>query len=118
MGRWIEPRLIASHGIWYIDAEYDYDGPACYELGLFGPRGGNKRWVYVGETNNEMRCIKGYAKNGSHLADLINAELKAGWHLYYQSHAFPTKELAKRRQDQLLAMYNYPWNKLLNGDRW
>lgn len=118
MGRWIKPRIIASKGIWYLDTVYDYEGPACYELGLFGPRGGNARWMYVGETNNEKRRIQSYAKNGSHVSELIEAELETGWHLYYQSHRFSTKELAKRRQDQLLGTYNYPWNKLLNGNRW
>lgn len=110
--------MIASHGIWYTDALYDYDGPACYELGLFGPRGGRERWMYVGETSNEMSRIKCYARNGSHISELIDAALEEGWHLYYQSHAFPTKELAKRRQDKLLATYDYPWNRLLNGERY
>jgi hypothetical protein len=118
MGRWTKPRLIASHGIWYVDADYDYDGPACYELGLAGPRGGRLKWMYVGETQNETHRIKCYARHGSHLSHLIDNAFEEGWHLYYWSHAFTSKALAKKRQDELLATYDYPWNRILNGDRW
>jgi len=118
MGRWIRPRLIASHGIWYIDAGFDYDGPACYELILGGPRGGNLLHKYVGETQNEYKRMKCYARSGSHLSHLIDEALEAGFHLYYHSHAFATKELAKRMQDKLLRQYDYPWNRMLNGNRW
>jgi hypothetical protein len=101
-----------------MDADYDYDGPACYELGLAGSRGGGMIWVYVGETDNEERRIKCYAKHGSHISHLIDEALAEGRHLYYKSHAFTTKELAKRMQDSLLSSYDYPWNKISNGDRW
>lgn len=116
MGRWLKPRLIASKGIWYINS-FDYDGPACYELGLGGPRGGNLHWKYVGETINERKRMTCYARHGSHLSELIDHALADGWYLYYKAHAFPTKELAKQKQDRFLREYNYPWNKLLNGDR-
>ena len=73
--------------------------------------------MYVGETNNEQRRIICYGRYGSHLVHLIDAELDKGNRLYYTAHAFATKELAKRKQDSLLANWNYPWNKILNGSR-
>lgn len=117
MGRWTYPRLIASDGIWFMDS-FDYDGAACYELGLAGPRGGEMHWKYVGETNNERKRMSCYARHGSHLSNLIDEALAEGWHLYYKAHAFPNKELAKRMQDRFLLNYDYPWNKILNGNRW
>ena len=116
MGIWTRPRLIATLDTWYVDA-YDYEGPACYELIVAGPRGGNLCEKYIGETDNERRRLQTYARYGSHLKELIEDALQNGNRLYYRAHAHPTKELAKRMQDKMLALYNYPWNKMLNGDR-
>lgn len=116
MGTWTKPRLVATSDTYYSEI-FDHHGPACYELIVAGPRGGNVRHMYVGETDNERRRIACYGRSGSHLAELINQELALGNALYYRAHAFPTKELAKRRQNRLLAKWNYPWNKILNGDR-
>lgn len=117
MGVWTQPRLIATLDTWYIDA-YDYEGPCCYELIIGGPRRGNLLEKYVGETSNERRRLQSYARYGSHLRELIYEALDGGNRLYYRAHAHPTKELAKRMQDRMLFEYNYPWNKILNADRW
>jgi hypothetical protein len=113
MGRWTQPRLIAYKDEWYDDS-FDYDGPACYELGTGGPRAGNVQWHYVGETSNERQRILAYARSGSHLSKTINWHLRQGWHLYYRSRACSTKDEAKRMQDNLLAQHEYDWNDKLN----
>ncbi len=113
--RWTKPRLIANQHEWFNDS-FDYDGPACYELGTGGPRRGNIQWHYVGETGNERRRITCYARNGSHLSEIIDAHLRAGWCLYYRACAYSSKEAAKQMQDNLLRSFNYDWNKMLNTD--
>lgn len=52
MGRWTNLRKISDRHSWY-DENFDYEGPACYELAIAEPRGGAPRIVYVGETGNE-----------------------------------------------------------------
>ena len=113
MGRWTEPRLIAFGSSWY-ECWDDYHGPACYELGTGGPRGGSIQWHYVGETSNERQRMIVYARDGSHLSATIDWHLREGWGLYYRSRAYPTKLLAKQAQDNLLARFEYDWNTLLN----
>lgn len=88
--------------------------PACYELGLGGPRYGNIQPVYIGETANERRRLTLYAQHGSHLARIIDDHLKKGFTLYYRAVALRTKEDAKDMQDNLLAKYDYDWNILFN----
>jgi hypothetical protein len=68
---WTEFRKIAESSTWYDD-EFDWEGPACYELAIAGPRGGGLRPVYVGETKNEKKRIAAYASHGSHLSDIID----------------------------------------------
>lgn len=46
MGKWTNWRLIADKKYWYDD-QLDWDGPACYELVIAGPRGGNRQTMYV-----------------------------------------------------------------------
>jgi hypothetical protein len=87
---WTSARLIAVKGIWFPEL-LDNDGPACYELGTGGPRGGNIQWHYVGETTNERSRIECYARNGSHLSKLINWHLNQGWCLYYRASACVSK---------------------------
>jgi hypothetical protein len=115
MGRWTDWRCIAFGREWY-DEPFDYTGPACYELGTGGPRGGSIQPHYVGETKNERDRIACYARSGSHLSKTINWHLRQGWALYYRSRAYPSKALAKQAQDNLLARWIYDWNRLLNVD--
>src|SRR5260370_24264082 len=115
MGQWTTARPIAFKGDWYDDS-FDYNGPACYELGTGGPRGGNRHWHYVGETSNERARISCYARSGAHLPEIIDWHLRQGWHLYYRSRAFSSKKLAKQMQDNLLSRCKYDWNKMLNAD--
>jgi hypothetical protein len=110
---WTAWRKIADRYEWY-SAGFDYDGPACYELGTGGPRGGSIQPHYVGETGNERSRIQCYARDGSHLSDLIDDHLKRGWCLYYRARACATKADAKRMQDNLLARFTYDWNIILH----
>lgn len=43
--KWTEWRRLASVHDWYDD-DFDYDGPACYELGTGGPREGGWTLYY------------------------------------------------------------------------
>ena len=112
---WTRPRVIAVKGKW-VPELLDNDGPACYELGTGGPRGGNIQWHYVGETTNERSRIKCYARNGSRLSEIINWHLNRGWYLYYRAVACVSKITAKQMQDNLLNRFKYDWNQMLNGD--
>jgi hypothetical protein len=106
---WTGWRKIAERSKWFGD-EIDHDGPACYELGLGGPRGGDMRIVYVGETVNEKSRVIAYASHGSHLAQTIRSALRGGWSLFYRAQARPSKLAAKATQDRLLRDYEYAWN--------
>jgi hypothetical protein len=107
------PRLLATNREWF-DYSFDYDGPACYELGTGGPRGGNIQWHYVGETNNELARLICYARSGSHLSAVIDWHLQQGWCLYYRACAADSKAQAKKMQDSLLSRFYYDWNVALN----
>ena len=113
MARWTNWRKIANRDAWYGD-ELDWDGPACYELSIAGPRGGNRCIVYVGETKCERSRVVAYASYGSHLSEIIHTHLHGGWHLYYRARAAATKEEAVRLQDNLLDRWDYDWNLKLN----
>jgi hypothetical protein len=113
---WTPHRLLADRRNWY-DGEFDYTGPACYELGTAGPRGGRIQWHYVGETANERARMQQYARMGSHLWETIDLHLQDGWSLYYHGCALPTKAAAVAMQNRLLARFEYDWNVVLNPRR-
>lgn len=115
VGGWTRWRRIANKREWF-DAELDWDGPACYELAIAGPRGGDMRIVYVGETINERRRVADYARSGSHLADIVARHLAQDWNLFYRARAHKSKAAARRMQDAMLKRWDYDWNLLLNGD--
>lgn len=115
MSVWTQWRKIADSRHW-IDDELDWDGPACYELAIGGPRGGRITTVYVGETVSERRRVIAYASHGSHLADIIRWHLKRGWCLFYRAQLKRSKGAAIRTQDNLLARFDYDWNIKLNGN--
>ena len=112
--RWTNWRKIAEKDYWYGES-LDWDGPACYELAVAGARGGKRKTVYVGETSNEKKRISTYARNGSHLSEIIHNHLEEGWHLYYHAILTRTKEEAVQLQNNLLGKYIYEWNKKLNS---
>jgi hypothetical protein len=114
MSNWTRWRKIADRHNWFSD-DLDWDGPACYELGIAGPRGGNLKIVYVGETSNEKRRVATYASSGSHLAEIIEKHLKDGWHLFYRAQIKASKKDAVRMQNGLLEKFDYDWNLLLNA---
>lgn len=107
-------RRLADNRAWYKD-DFDYDGPACYELGTGGPRGGQIESHYVGETKNERQRMSAYANHGCHLSPIIDDHLRLGWTLYYRAIACSSKREAKRLQDKLLGKFSYDWNYQLNG---
>lgn len=112
---WTRWRPLAKSGR-YSTEELDNDGPAVYELGLAGPRGGQLEPVYVGETCNEMARMTNYGGNGSHLRKLIDWHLDQGWVLCFRARAMCSKAAAKRMQDNLLRRFRYRWNQLLNQE--
>jgi hypothetical protein len=111
---WTHWRKIADRKHWFPDT-LDWDGPACYELALAGPRGGSCTIVYVGETTNERTRLVAYASHGSHLSRIIAQHLRMGWHLHYRAQAKESKADAVRMQNSLLARFEYEWNIQLNG---
>jgi hypothetical protein len=113
VARWTQWRKIADRVNWYSES-LDWDGPACYELSIAGPRGGNRKLVYVGETSNERKRVAAYASHGSHLSEIIHSHLKDGWHLYYRARSANSKNDAIMMQNNLLARWEYSWNIQLN----
>jgi GIY-YIG domain-containing protein len=108
MSRFTGWRKIADSHNWY-DEEFDYGGPACYELGT----GHSRTQVtvrYVGETSNERSRISQYAQGGSHISREIDSYLRRGYNLYYRGMALSSKKAAKGMQDDLLDQYDYDWN--------
>ncbi len=114
MSRWTGWRKIADKKEWYSDS-FDWEGPACYELAIAGPRGGNLKIVYVGETVNEKKRISTYARHGSHLSEIINWHLNRGWCLFYHARIAASKEAAVKMQNSLLKKCDYDWNLQLNA---
>ncbi len=110
---WTHWRKIANQHHWYSE-ELDWDGPACYQLSIAGPRGGGRIIVYVGETSNEMKRMAAYAQHGSHLSEIIAWHLKQGVHLYYRAKAAKSKNDAIKFQNSLLSKLDYDWNIQLN----
>jgi hypothetical protein len=115
MSAWTRWQKIADRTHWYDDA-LDWEGPACYELGIAGPRGGDLRIVYCGETINEKRRIIAHASHGSHLSKIIKYHLKIGWNLFYRAQTKNLKRDAIRTQNALLAQFKYDWNIRLNTE--
>ena len=110
---WTRWRKLADQHYWYPET-LSWDGPACYELAIAGPRGGGLRIMYIGETDNERRRLSVYARTGSHLSRVITAHLEAGFCLYYRAQAMPTKNAAFQMQNRMLRRFEYRWNKQLN----
>jgi hypothetical protein len=94
--------------------DFDWDGPACYELGV-GRSASPVRRKYVGHTINEKRRMSEYAIRGSHLQSLIWKYLMNGNHLYYRAIALSEYQ-AKKMEKKQLETYHYEWNKLNNSD--
>lgn len=113
MSRWTEWRKIAEGKLWSPEV-IDHCGPACYELGIGGPRSRKTIMpIYVGETDNEKRRVTYHARLGGHIGRELSDALRKGFSLYYRAQALPTKSAAKRMQDRLLAgasKDDYPLN--------
>ena len=76
------------------------------------------RVVYVGSTGTLGGRIHSYCRDGSHKEDLINAALLKGYELWVRVKRTRanSKLIAELMEIQLLAMYNYAWNKRNNGN--
>lgn len=107
--RWTNWRILLKPGVDF-EPDLDYEGPACYELGVGGARGGGIRPYYVGETCNERARMNQYARDGSHNNGPIGEVLRAGKCLYYRACAMSSKQEAKSMQDRMLRKYKYEWN--------
>ncbi|MCU0239225.1 MAG: hypothetical protein MUC29_07270 [Pyrinomonadaceae bacterium] len=114
MARWTNWRIIADRETKYT-WELDWSGPSIYELSITGPRGGNRLTKYLGETQNEKVRISNYARNGSHLWELIDEELERGNLLWYRSLRMKSKDDAAIKEKLLLSKFDYPWNKRNNS---
>jgi len=117
MSGWTRWRKIADRDQWFDDA-LNWEGPACYELAIAGPRGGDLTIVYVGETANERKRMSEYASHGSHLSDTIESHLKRGRHLYYRAQGKKSKQEAVAMQNRLLDGFDYDWNIQRNGKKY
>jgi len=113
---WTEWVKVAIEDEYFPDNRPQWDGAACYELGIKTARGRNIAIMYVGETANLKDRISKYAQNGSHLADLIHDELCLGKSLHYRFQRKDSKDDAIIMQNNLLARYDYPWNYQRNLD--
>lgn len=113
MSRWTSWRKIADRRFSYPDV-LDWDGPACYQLAIGGPRGGDLRIVYVGETVNEKSRLLRYAMSGSHLSKIIYDHLRRGWYLFYRARAADSKWDAQQMELRLLDRHDFDWNLRLN----
>ena len=111
---WTSWRKIAEGRTWFSEG-LDHDGPACYEIAVAGPHGGDLRLVYVGETSNERKRIASYAAHGSHLSKIIDYHLRQGWSLWYRAQAMPSKSAAVAMQNRMLGHFDYDWNIQLNA---
>jgi hypothetical protein len=113
MSGWTNWRKLADQKAWY-DEHLDWDGPSCYELAIGGPRGGELKCVYVGETANEKARMTAYGMHGSHLSEIIGWHLRQGWCLHYRGRTAKSKKAAVKIQNALLDKCDYDWNLMRN----
>jgi excinuclease UvrABC nuclease subunit len=110
---WLEVADVSEYN---SDNIPEWEGPACYELGVGKPRGRSIEIMYVGETNCLRKRIASYARDGSHLEYYIDDELNSGKILHYRFQRKASKEDATILQNNLLEKYDYPWNYQRNCD--
>jgi len=112
---WTHWYVLADKEIWYPD-NINYDGPACYELGIKG------KWkqvikvinvTYVGKTYNLKVRMGQYGANGSHLGKYVEKYLKHGYTLYFRYYPTRNESEANSMEKERLQKYGlerYPWN--------
>lgn len=106
---WSDWQEIAFKTNTYLQ-KLDYEGPACYQLGIRTPEEQENVIVYVGETDNEKERISNHATLNTHLKDKIEEILHDFKFLSFRSLQTTTKEEAKAEQDRWLARYSFDWN--------
>ena len=89
---------------------------------LFGQT--KTRVVYVGSTCRDkpgpLRSrILNYCRDGSHKEDLMNEALRRGYELWVRVKPTSARQklYAERMENELLANFDYAWNKRNNGNR-
>ena len=89
-----------------------------YELRLH--KGEDRCVVYIGSSCAEggLRYrLSQYARNGSHKALLIQKALSAGVTIEARAYPYDDCETARLREDEILAKYDYLWNRRSNMTR-
>ena len=76
--------------------------------------------VYVGSTSRVTpgslsARISEYCSDGSHKKIKFNHALRHNYELWVRVKTCDSKETAENRENQLLAKYDYAWNKRANG---
>lgn len=90
---WTHWKRLANSEEWYPDV-LDYDGPACYELGI---RGKWKHYVivtYAENTGNLSDRMYQYARNGSHLKKIVTKYWKYDYTLWFRYMRADSKQRA------------------------
>ena len=114
---WTQWKKLASRTDWYPDS-LDYDGAACYELGI------KRKWkhdlipTYVGKTGNLKTRMSQYARNGSHLRKLLVKYWKYDYVLWFRYYPLENEAKAKTMEEKSLSDFGlerYPWNSNLGG---
>ena len=110
----IDWRLLAKKGERYD--VWDYEGPACYELSIAGPKGGGRKIPYIGHTSNTKERLTSHARGDTDLAEIIDSHLNDGWLLDFRVWVFDTKEEAQETERRLFERNNdpdkYGWNAI------
>ena len=90
------------------DDSGDHAGPACYELGTGGPKGGGIHYRHICCGDKKRNVGESLVMlEMAHSSDIIDKHLRAGWHLYYRACACSSKEAIEQRQDNLLGRSDY-----------
>ena len=73
--------------------------------------------VYAGCSSNILnRHANNYQKHGSHLLSYFESCLRRGYTIMRRVKYCKTAEKAKALESRLLNLWDYPWNKLENGN--
>merc|ERR1711977_659243 len=74
--------------------------------------------VYAGYSSNILnRHANNYQKHGSHLLSYFESCLRRGYTIMRRVKYCKTAEKAKALESRLLNLWDYPWNKLENGNK-
>ena len=109
---WTHWEKLADKDSWYPE-NLNYDGSACYELGIRGKWKQSVTVTYVGETSNLKTRMVQYGKYGSHKWRELNKYWKYNYTLYFRYYPTKNAESAKSLEDDRLEKFGlerYLWN--------